>query len=202
LILKIIFKIKGDYIMPVVENFAAVPAKEQREFATALVNKVNTEGIFTKDAKFEIVDIYADDITGGLVVELSHAEPIEVTRKATWTCDSEDDIEDGPGYEADYSSNIYNDAEKAFNTLSTVIDGYKVSLEISEVDEGDNLEVEVDRISHEDAGIGDYEYFGFTGTDSDPYVEVEGTVVRECYCSLALIIEPNDIAEIEPTEEV
>ena len=68
----------------------------------------------------------------------------------------------------------------------------------------DTVEVEVENISHEDAGIGDYEYFGFRGHDSHPYIEVTGTITRVCECVLALSVLPIDSYEIveDEAEEV
>lgn len=175
--------------MSVIENFAALSAQEQREFAAGLLATINSEHIFSEDALFELVDIEADDLTGGLWIEVSHPGEIEVSRKATWTCSSEDEAGNDPGYDAEYEESIIEDTKKAFKTLSTAIDGYNVSLEISDVDMNDAVEVEVDHVSHEDAGIGDYEYFGFRGHDSHPYVEVSGTIVKACECSLAFFVE-------------
>ncbi len=187
--------------MSVIENFAVLPAKEQTEFATALLKTINSESIFTTDAKFEIYNIEADELTGGLMIEVSHGEDtIEVSREAAWFCGDEEDASNDPGYDADYSESIYEDAKKAFKTLSTVIDGYKVTLEIGDVDEVETVEVNVDNISHEDAGIGGYEYWGERGHDSRPYVAVEGTIVKACNFSLAFFVEPDDTIP-EETEE-
>lgn len=183
--------------MSVIENFAALSAQEQREFAVELLTKINSEHIFHDDVTFELVTIETDDLTGGLWIAVSHSGEIDVTRKASWEAADEDDAENDPGHEATYSQSIYDEAKKAFKTLSTVIDGYTVSLEIHDVDEGDTVEVEVDHISHEDAGIGQYEYWGEIGYDSRPYVEVEGTIVKACDCTLAFSIEA---AESVPEE--
>lgn len=188
--------------MSVIENFAVLSAKEQLEFATALLNTINTESTFTSDTNFEFRSVEADELTGGLWIEVSQTNPIEVLRKATWTCDDADDANEYPGFEANYKNSIYEDTRKAFKTLSTVIDGYKVSLEISDVDEGDGAVESVDDISHENAGIGDYEYWGDVGYDSQPYVEVTGTIVRSCDCSFALSVEPNNVDETETEPEI
>ena len=186
--------------MSVIENFAALSAQEQREFANSLVKTINSESIFSSEVDFEITRIEADDLTGSLMIEVSHTNAIEVPRKATWTCDDAEDATDDPGFEANYDNSIIEDAKKAFKTLSTVIDGYKISLEISDVDANDAVDVEVDHISQEDAGIGDYEYWGDVGYDSRPYVEVEGTIVKACDCSLAFFVDPDDEPAVE-TEE-
>ena len=85
--------------------------------------------------------------------------------------------------------------------MSTVIDGYNIELEISDVDANDTVEIEVDSISHEDAGIGSYEYWGEVGYDSRPYVEVGGY-----YCglrmSLAFLVDPVDTVYEDESEEI
>ncbi len=184
--------------MSVIENFAALSEKEQREFAEALVKTINSEHTFIDNTTFDIVNVEADDLSGGLLIEVSHEPLIEVKRKATWYCDSEEYVEEDPGYDADYPEALATDAEKAFKTLSTEIDGYTVSLDVEDADEAEFIEVEVDEITHEDDGIGDYEYFGFTGHDSRPYVAVEGTIVQACKCTLVLFVEPTEVTlEIE-----
>lgn len=188
--------------MSVIENFAALSDKEQMEFAVALLKTINSEFIFSSDTEFEIVEVNADDLTGGLAIEVSHTNPIEVSREATWTCNDEEDANDDPGFEADYENSILEDTKKAFKTLSTVIDGYNIELEISDVDANDTVEIEVDSISHEDAGIGSYEYWGEVGYDSQPYVEVEGTIVKACECSLTFFVDPVDNASEDESEEI
>ena len=183
--------------MSVIENFAALSAQEQREFAATLLNKINSENIFTADTNFEIASIEADDLTGGLAILISHPDNIEVSREATWSCGDEEEAYSDPGYEAEYENSIFKDAEKAFKTLSTVIDGYNISLEIDDVDEVETVDVEVDHLSHEDAGIGHYEYFGYTGYDSRPYIEVEGTIVKACDMTLAIYVEAADTVSEE-----
>ena len=54
----------------------------------------------------------------------------------------------------------------------------------------------VDDYSYEDSGVGWYEYGSEVGYDSDPYIQVEGTIVRGCDCALSLYVEPID----EPVE--
>ena len=188
--------------MSVIENFAALPINKQRSFAASLVNKINSENLFSNDTKFEITGVSADDLTGGLVVEVSHTSPIKVSRKATWTCDTEDDAEDDPGFEANYENNIYEDVRKTFKALTIEIDGYKITLEIADVNElAEAATVEADHISHEDSGIGSHEYWGADGYDSQPYVEVEGTIVRAYECSLAFFVDPVETVAEPAIEE-
>ena len=185
--------------MSVIENFAVLPVKDQLAFAEALVKTINSEKIFSADTQFEITGIETDDFSGGLVIGVAHADSIEVPRKATWQATDEDAAESDPGYDADYEDYLFEDAKKAFKTLSTIIDGYKVSLDIADVDETETVEVSADHISHEDAGIGDYEYWGHHGHDSRPYVEVEGTIVKACDYTLTFFVEPDDTAKVELT---
>ena len=184
-----------------IENFAAIPFQEQMKFAEALLKTINSENTFSDNTNFEIDGIEVDEFTGGLIVTVSQTNPISVSRKATWTCDSEEDAEDDPGFEADYENYLFEDAKKAFKTLSTVIDGYNVTLEIDDVDEQDtDAEIEIDNISQEDSGIGDYEFWGERGYDSNPYVEVTGTITRECDCALTFYVELAEAAQEEPEE--
>ena len=184
--------------MATVENFAALPLSEQRKFAEALLKTINSERIFHDDTNFELTGIEVDDISGGINILVSHTDPIAVERHATWVCERSDNPEDDPGNDADYENYFLVDAKNAFKTASTVIDGYKVSLIVSDVDKDDTIdaEVEVENVSDEDDGIGSYEYFGFTGYDSRPYLAVEGTVTCYCECVLAFYVEPNDVLEV------
>ena len=192
--------------MNVIENFAELSFEEQRKFAEALVKTINSEHTFTDEFDFKISSEEADDFTGGLVILIEHDGLIEVSREATWQCATEDDVADDPGYSADYANFLVDDVKKVFKTLSTEIEGYKVSLEVDDADEEETVEVNVDNYTHEDAGIGDYEYGGYRGHDSRPYIEVEGTIVRGCDCALSLYVElveePAEEPTIEPDEEV
>lgn len=186
--------------MSVIENFAELSFEEQQKFAEALIKTINSEKLFYDGTQFEITGIEAVDMDGSLMIEVSHADPIEVEREATWTCDSKEEASSDPGYDADYVNYLIDDAKSAFKILSTVIDGYKVTLDIADVDEDDTIEVEVDSTSNEDGGIGDYEYWGRRGHDSDPYVEVTGTIVKACECALAFFVEADDTTEPEVEE--
>jgi len=183
--------------MSIIENFATLSAQEQRSFAEALLKTINSESIFSSEVNFELTEVEVDDMTGELLIYVSHTDFVSVSRKASWTCDDEDDAKRDPGYEVEYVDSIYEDAKKAFKTLATIIDGYKVTLDIADVDEEETIEVIVDHISHEDSGIGSYEYWGYRGYDSSPYVEVDGTLVKSCDCSLSFFVEPVD----EPVDE-
>ena len=184
-----------------IENFAELSTKEQQEFAEALLKKINSESTFTGDTDFVLTGFEPWDITGGFIIYVSHPEPIQVSRPATWTCVDEEDSYNDPGSDADFQNFIFDDVKNAFKTLTAVIDGYKVSLEIEDVDEDGTEEVEVSHVSREEGGIGHYEYFGYEGYDSYTYYEVEGSIIKNCECSLTFYIEPEDSQTPAHTEE-
>lgn len=187
--------------MNVIENFAELSFEEQKKFAEALVKTINSENIFTGETDFKVSGVEVDELSGNLIIIIDHDDLIEVRREATWTCSSADDVADDPGFEADYNNFLFEDTKKAFKTLSTEIEGYKVSLEVDDVDEDETIEVEVDNYSGEDSGIGSYEYWGETGYDSHPYIEVEGTIIKACSCALSLYVEPVGESTVEPEIE-
>jgi hypothetical protein len=176
--------------MSVIENFAELSAQEQQKFAEALIKTINSEKRFISEVDFKIDEVGTDEITGDLFINVSSTDTIEVRREAGWQARDEEDAKDDPGLDADYTEFIDDDVKKAFKSLSTVIDGYEVKVEIADVDEEETLEVEVDNYTHEDSGIGRYEYWGEIGYDSHPYVEVEGTIVKACTCYLTLWVAP------------
>lgn len=181
--------------MAVIENFDAISVQEQMKFAEALLKTINSERIFSDQTNFELRGVEAEAFTGGLYIEVKQTNPIEVECKATWTANNEDDAESDPD-DAKYDNSIDKDVLKSFKVGSAVIDGYKVEIEVVDVDEESKfVEVIVDRISYEDDGIGSYEHFGFTGYDSRPYVSVRGTVVKSCDCALSFYVEPVDAFE-------
>lgn len=175
--------------MEIIENFAELSFDEQKAFAETFVKTLNSEHTFT-DTAFRVTGVEADDLAGDLVIFVEPEDTIEVSREATWTSADEEDMHDDPGYEADYTNALFEDAQKAFKTLSVELEGYKVTLAVDDVDEEDTIEVEVENYSHEDAGIGSYEYWGHDEYDSRPYVEVEGNIVKACTCYISLYVEP------------
>lgn len=175
--------------MSVIENFSTISKQEQLSFAEALVKTINSESTFTADTNFKVVDVEGDDTTGDLYITLETEDLIPVSCEATWQCGDEEEAYDTPdSYAVNYADSIFNDAAKAFKTLNAEIDGYDMELMIDDVDAEETDEVIVDRISNEDSGIGHYEYFGATGYDSNPYVEVEGTLVQLCSVALTLAV--------------
>ena len=187
----------------VIENFATLPVEEQIKFAKDLIEKLNLGNTFTDETDFEFQDVEPDDVTGGLWVIASTSNPIGVRREATWTAGDEDDAYEDPGVDADYEAFLTTDVKNSFKTLATTFDGYNVSLQLDDAEEDDtiNAEIEVDKISHEDAGIGSYEFWGHVGYDSHPYVEVTGTIVKACDCNVSFYVEAVD-AISAPTEEI
>ena len=189
--------------MTVVENFAELSAPEQYEFAAKLLNTINSEHIFTSDTDFEILNVEVSEYSGDLRIDVSHTNLIDVPRKAVWTCSDEDEAEADPGYDADFDELIDKDVAKVFKTREADIEGYHVVLEVGDADAEETVEVTAEHISHEDSGIGHYEYWGVDGYDSHPYVEVTGTIVQACDCSLTFFVEPAaQVPEVaEETEE-
>ncbi len=172
--------------MSVIENFAELSFKEQKDFAEALVKTINSENTFTDQTNFKVTGVEADEMTGGLIIELEHEGTIEIEREATWTCGDDEDAAYEKPDNPDFESYSFNDAEKAFKTLATELEGYSITLSVDDVDTEKITEVEVDSVSNEDAGIGHFDHFGFEGYDSQPYCEVKGTLTQACtvYCSL------------------
>jgi hypothetical protein len=187
--------------MSVIENFAELSVKEQLDFATALVKTINSENTFTDQTDFKVSGVEADEMTGGLVVMLEHEDYIEVERKATWTCDTNEDSAYEKPEDPDYEDLSFNDAKKVFKTLATELEGYSLTLSVDDVDTEEITEVEVDSVSNEDAGIGHYEFWGEDGYDSQPYCEVEGTLTQACTVYCSLYIEAATHFEAEAEEE-
>jgi hypothetical protein len=175
-----------------IENFASLRSETQVAFAEDLLDKINAAKIFSDETNLVFEDVEADEVTGGLWIAASLANPIYISRKATWDAGDEDGAYDDPGRDADYYQLLRDDAKSAFKNLATELDGYKISLKVDDVEEDETIdaEVEVDKISHEDAGIGSYEFWGAEGFDSQPYVEVEGTITKAYDCNLTLFMEP------------
>ena len=179
--------------MSIIENFSALSEKELYDFAEALIKTINSEHIFTSDANFSVYSVEADELTGDLEIVIDHAELIYINRKATWTCRDDEDLDNEPE-DISYDELDTEDAKKAFKTLSAEIEGYTVSLDISDVDVEEIAAFDVDDYTEEDSGIGDYEYFGYRGHDSHPYLEVSGTVTAACTCALALYVSVSEPA--------
>ena len=187
--------------MSVIENFAVLSQQEQQDFATSLLKTINSEHTFSQDIEFTVTNVYADDVSGDLIIGISHGEPIEVPREATWQCEEskyedEDYYEDDPGYDVTYDNTIYEDVASMFKTRSAEVGDYFVELEVNDADALDNVSIHAEHVSHEDSGIGFYEYGDIQGYDSHPYVEVEGTITQACECQLFLVVTPRDVIKL------
>lgn len=175
--------------MNVIDNFSLISDKERYQFASDLVERINAEGTFSSDIKFSVAGVEDNTFSGGLIINVSTADLVEVPREATWTCASEDEAGNDPGYDADYQNHIFDDVKKVFKTMTTKLDNYSVSLEIVEAAEEDVISVEIHETTQKDDGIGSYEYWGERGYDSDPYVSVEGVINQACTIDLDIVVE-------------
>lgn len=186
--------------MSVIENFAELSFEEQKNFAEALVKTINSENTFTNEVNFKVTEVEADEMTGGLIIELEHEDIIEVDRKATWTCFDEAEASSTPN-DPEFNDFIYDDVKSAFKTLAVELEGYSITLSVNDVNEEETIEVKVGSVSKEDAGIGYYEFWGETGYDSDPYCEVEGTLTQACMVYCSLYVEAADHVQAEANED-
>lgn len=171
----------------VIENFSTLSQEELKQFAVKLLDKINTESIFSKETNFQLSNledaIYADEMTGDLTIALDTVDDVSADVKATWQAPEDDpyDYEDAEEGDPDF--------DEVF-TKEAVIDGYKVTLSVIDHEYVDNVDVTVDDYSHEDSGIGHYEFWGATGYDSHPYLEVEGTLTNTYKVYVSLNVEP------------
>lgn len=196
--------------MPIIENFAAISEKEQREFATALLKTINSEKPFTADTEFTIDEIEADELSGDLLIYVSTSSLLEVERDATWSCagaSDEDEEYDNTHAtpevrDVDFASSIMDDLDGLFKSKTATLDDYTVSLSIDDIKELSVKEVvDVSEISDEDSGIGSYEHFGFIGYDSRPYIKVTGSLLCKCDLALILTVAPFFDVPAEPEAE-
>ena len=174
--------------MSVIYNFSELAEKELQQFAADLIAKINSESIFTNEVNFKLESVEADDMSGDLCIYITNEELLEVPREATWQASSEDDMHHPE--DEDFTNSIYDDVKKVFKTLTAELDGYRITLDVDDADAEDRVDVEVDNYTHEDSGIGSYEFWGDVGYDSHPYLEVEGTITSGCSCYMSLTVEP------------
>lgn len=186
--------------MSVIENFVELSFEEQKAFAEALVKTINSESIFTDQANFKVSGVDADEMTGGLTIELELEDTFEVKREATWTCGDRDEASNTPD-DPEFTNLIFSDAKRAFKTSAVELEGYVVTLNVDDVDAEETTDVEVDSVRDEDAGIGSYEYWGDVRYDSQPYCEVEGTLTQACTVYCSLYVEAADHFQAEETDE-
>ena len=180
--------------MPIIdiEDFEDSTEAEQKMFVNSLVSKINTEHLFTSEVDFIVDDYWTEDCSKKLVVTLSHGGAVEVTREASWQCGTSDHINDMPEDIEYYKSSI-TDVASVFKTGPFVVDNYKVTLAVDDVDTEEACDVEATNYSNEDDGIGFFEFWGHKGYDSRPYIQVEGNVACKCTCLLTLTVITNII---------
>lgn len=176
--------------MAIIENFAALSDKERMDFATNLVNKINSDvAYFAGHTDFKITEVYADEASGDLVIATTNVDPLFVTCKATWQAADEDDTPEFDDIE--YKTTIYDVLTVLFENKVVEIDGYKVTLNVNDILDDDIDSFEAVKVTHEDSGIGSYSYWGDVGYDSRPYVEVEGLITHEVKdCDIVFWVEP------------
>lgn len=173
-----------------IQSFAELSFEARLHFAEELIKKINDESVFTKESDFKIDQIELDSYSNDLIIQASSVDPVKIVREACWQVYDEDALYDKPGKSAEYSSTIYEAADEALKTKSAVVDGYIVTAEVDEVEDSDNVDVQIDSYGHEDSGIGHHEFWGETGYDSHPYLEVEGTIIEECKILVSFYVSP------------
>ena len=176
--------------MSVIENFAVLPIEEQRTFAEALVNTLNSKSLFTDETDFKVTSIWADEHTGNLEIEAETTGTITLKRKAQWEAGDADDADSEEIWYLEYDNAGYEDAQTALKAGSVIVDGYKVSIEVVDTTHEETLDVYLDSVTEDDRGIGSYEYWGEIGYDSRPYVEVMGIREEAHTCGVNFVVEP------------
>lgn len=178
-----------------IENFSKLSKAELEKFAADILGIINTKKVFTDDVDF-ILDtrngdaVEAFDLDGNLYLSVTHDDKMSVECPATWTSRDESDMYDVGLHEVDYENYLYQDAQKSLKTLSTEIDGYKVTIECADCEDSEDYDVEVTDYHEDDDGIGDYEFWGSRERDSRPYLAVKGNIVKECTCYFTISVEP------------
>ena len=192
----------------VIENFAALSTKEQHEFADKLLKTLNSEKAFL-DTALVVEDVGADELSGDLVIIAGTTEAVEVEREGTWSTGYSSDEEEAydlthatpSSRDVDFEDSEEEAVTKTFKVRSVDLEGYTITIEVDNIAESDIESVsEVNEVTEDDAGIGDYEYFGFRGTDSQPYLVVQGTLFCTIYPYLRLTVAPT-VTEVEPEVE-
>lgn len=174
----------------VVENFNELSNEELQKFAQEMLAKINSSSL-SGDAYFELVEAYADEMTGDLVIDAQqNDDPIYIERYGHWQADEDDDQPYGID-SIEFEDSEKADVESTFSKGPVVIDDYNVEMEIVDFEfTREIVEVDVSSTEAADDGIGSYEYWGEVGYDSRPYTEVTGSIVQECYVSALFIISP------------
>lgn len=174
----------------VIQNFNVLSSEELQKFAEELIKTINTEHTFTDNGSLQLDkdnSIEASEFDGNLWIPV-YIEDFVVERPAEWTCSDYEDRYDAK--DPDFTNYFTEDAEKSFKELSVIVGDYKVTIEVTDGDEGETVDVVVNSYTEEDSGIGSYEFWGHTGYDSHPYLTIDGDIHQACTCYMGLIVEP------------
>lgn len=166
-----------------IDNFNALSPEEQMKFAQELVAKLNTAQTFLSGYEMKLDELEANELDGSLDIFFS-VEDFEVGREAEWQAADEDEAYRTPSrFDVDFIGREEDEVRAEFKATQAEFEGYTLEIANLQIDDYEISDAEVDSTTDEDAGIGHYEYFGFEGYDSRPYVQVEGTVY--CNCSIS-----------------
>ena len=136
--------------MAVIEDFNLLSEEEQIKFAEDLVAKINAEHLFTSEVDWTLNDVWANEQDGNLEISLIDEEGLDLELEATWQCGDEDEAERDPGHDADIES-AFSAATYYFkDTAPVTVDGYTLTLEVTDAEAGDTVEVFADEVSEED----------------------------------------------------
>ena len=186
--------------MTVIEDFNLLSEEEQIKFAEDLVAKINAEHLFTSEVNWVLNDVWANEQDGNLEISLIDEEGLDLELEATWQCGDEDEAERDPGHDVADIESAFSAATYYFkDTTPVTVDGYTLTLEVTDAEAGDTVEVYADEVSEEDDGIGWYDHFGYQGYDSRPYIEVSGRIVKNCSVGVQITVAPA-AAEFERAE--
>lgn len=167
--------------MKIIDNFNLLSEEEKKQIAEEFITKINEQNLLSNEVDIELVEVLeGDELDGGLNIVFATVDALPFERVGHWQVGDEDELHSTPKiFDVEFDETIYKDAKAAFKTTSLQLDGYNISIDDIDVDDESIDEVEVEDYTHEDSGIGHYEYWGFEGYDSHPYIEVNGTL----YCS-------------------
>lgn len=117
-----------------------------------------------------------------------------MTLQADWDGTENDDTPDNSSevnlQDGDSPIDALEDAIRHNVTFPIILSNGKKVVDF-EIADGDYsmTDYSVDSSSHEDDGIGSYEYWGMVGYDSKPYVRYVGKITYDITCSIFLSIE-------------
>jgi hypothetical protein len=169
-----------------IENFSLLSQEEADQFARDLVAKINDANIFSDGLTFEILDkVDTDFLDGSCAILVGPVDGMSIERHGTWYCDEDSTAPDG---EIEYDDTIESAVKNALKCIEAEFNGYKLELCDFEVDDEEVEDTEVEDVESGDDGIGHYEWFGFTGYDSQPYWQATGIVYIKCNMSCWLSV--------------